>query len=121
MTKEIKALLALGLALLLALAACAVLWLLWDGEKAAHLATQRDYARDMATAKANGEAAADALEGLREELRKVAAAFVEYKDKERERQAIMAGSTTRQRAPEERERIVDDATRKKAADFLNAW
>lgn len=121
MTTQIKALVATGAALLLALAACAVLFLLWDAEKTAHWVTQRDYARDMAMAADNEKAAEDALEGLRLELRKAAAAFREYKDQERERQAIMAGAQPRQRAPEERERIVDDATRQKTADFLNAW
>lgn len=116
-----KALAALGMGLLLSVAANVTLWLLWDGEQAAHQASKQEFTLKEGIYKANESIAADAIAGLRRQLRGLTSSFNEYKTKEKERQAIMAGSTPRQRTPEERERTVDNATRQKAADFLNTW
>lgn len=45
----------------------------------------------------------------------------EYIGREARRRAMLADATTRPRTPEETAKVVDNATRRAAADLLNSW
>ena len=98
-----------------------IFWTLWDKEQAAHKATVKDFAQKEALYKANEKQAGKTIAALQGQLKKLDDSFAEFKANEQERHNIMQGAKPRQRTKEERQRTVDDATRKKVIDFLNTW
>ncbi|MDR2075626.1 MAG: hypothetical protein LBP61_01645 [Desulfovibrio sp.] len=92
-----------------------------QAEALAHNATRRDLAHTRGLWLIDQRAANGTIAGLRRQLNGTLADFAAYRAEEAERSAIARAAAPRPRTAEEKDQVVDDATRKRAVDFLNAW
>jgi hypothetical protein len=92
-----------------------------QAEKAAHKATRRDLAHTRGLWLIDQRAANGTIKGLQGQLEGALADFAAYRKEEAERSAIAAAAAPRPRTEKEKDQVVDDATRRRVVDFLNAF
>ena len=92
-----------------------------DAEKTAHAATQAAYARDKALWEANNAVAGVSINALQRQVGAAQARLDNYFKAEIARQSMIKDAVTRTRTLEEQREVVDDETRRKAADLLNTF
>jgi hypothetical protein len=67
------------------------------------------------------QSAGSAIAGLQRQLAGTLADFAAFRAEEASRLDLARRAQARPRTTEEQSQVVDDATRKRAVDFLNAW
>ncbi|MDR1359475.1 MAG: hypothetical protein LBJ82_00700 [Deltaproteobacteria bacterium] len=92
-----------------------------QAEKEAHLATRRELAHTRGLWMIDQRAANGTILGLQRQITGALADFAAFKAEEAQRSGITRAAAPRSRTAEEKSQVVDDATRRRAVDFLNAW
>ena len=90
-------------------------------EKTAHEVTRAAYARDKALWTANNAVANTSINALQGQVRAAQTQLDQYFKAEMSRQTMLKSAVTRARTPEEQNEVVDNETRRKAADLLNTF
>lgn len=92
-----------------------------ENEKKLHAATIEKAGIAEGLCKTNQEQTERTIKGLNAQVEGLSASMEQYQADEAERMAILATNTCIQRTDEDKGKVVDENTRRKAADFLNAW
>jgi hypothetical protein len=90
-------------------------------ETLAHNATRRDLALTKGLWLVDQRSANATILGLQKQINGTLADFAAYRAEEIRRGAIARAVAPRPRTEKEKAQVVDDETRRRAVDFLNAW